>query len=98
MGLVHAIEGHSHITMQELEMDDTRVAEIMVQVNTVRREADIQLGENDWGAAKETNKRKKLILEGKDPEAVEKLKKKLLKKKRKREKKENASRVNLETS
>lgn len=77
-----AVEDHTSSTMTELELDDKRVAEILVQVNTVRREADIQLGEQDWGAARETNKRKKVLLEGKDPEQVERTKKR----KRKRNK------------
>ena len=53
------------------QLDDARVAEILVQVNTTRRESDIKLEEKDWGQARQTNKRKKLLLEGKDPEAEE---------------------------
>ena len=65
VGLVRAIEEHTGAKMTELELDDSRVAEILVQVNTARREADLQLGEQDWGLARETNKRKKVILQGK---------------------------------
>lgn len=80
VGLVRAIEELTGARMEELELDDARVAEILVQVNTSRREADLKLEEQDWGQARKTNKRKKLILEGKDPDAEEKRKKKLKKK------------------
>merc|ERR1711972_326950 len=71
VGLLKSIEAHTGSTMAELEVDDARVAEILVQVNTARREADIKLEEKDWGQAKQTNKRKKLILDGRDPDAEE---------------------------
>ena len=61
VGLVRAIEEHTGAKMTELELDDSRVAEILVQVNTARREADLQLGEQDWGLARETNKRKQSV-------------------------------------
>ena len=80
VGLVKAIEELTGARMEELELDDARVAEILVQVNTSRREADLKLEEQDWGQARKTNKRKKLILEGRDPDAEEKRKKKLKKK------------------
>lgn len=82
VALLKSIEAHTGATMGELEMDDARVAEILVQVNTTRRESDIKLEEKDWGQARQTNKRKKLLLEGKDPEAEEKRKRKLKKKKK----------------
>ena len=82
VALLKSIEAHTGATMAELEVDDVRVAEILVQVNTARREADIKLEEKDWGQARQTNKRKKLLLEGRDPEAEEKRKRKLKKKKK----------------
>merc|ERR1712241_229948 len=83
VALLKSIEAHTGATMAELEVDDVRVAEILVQVNTARREADIKLEEKDWGQARQTNKRKKLILEGKDPEAEERKRRKLKKQKMK---------------
>lgn len=80
VGRLKEIEEHTASTMTELELKDERVAEIMVQVNTVRREADIELGEKDWGAARETNKRKKALLEGRDLDLEEKQKKALKRK------------------
>ena len=62
VGLVRAIEEHTGAKMTELELDASRVAEILVQVNTALCEADLQ---QDWGLARETNKRKKVILQGK---------------------------------
>ena len=53
VGLLKSIEAHTGSTMAELEVDDARVAEILVQVNTARREADIKLEEKDWGQAKQ---------------------------------------------
>ena len=78
-GLLKSIEAHTGSTMAELEVDDARVAEILVQVNTARREADIKLEEKDWGQAKQTNKRKKLILDGRDPDAEERKRRKFKK-------------------
>jgi len=80
VGLLKSIEAHTGSTMAELEVDDARVAEILVQVNTARREADIKLEEKDWGQAKQTNKRKKLILDGRDPDAEERKRRKFKKK------------------
>jgi ATP-dependent RNA helicase DDX49/DBP8 len=83
VALVKAIEAHTGASMEELAVDDARVAEILVQVNTARREADLGLEEQDWGQARDTNKRKKMILQGKDPVVEEKRKRKMLKMRRK---------------
>jgi ATP-dependent RNA helicase DDX49/DBP8 len=80
---IKEIEAHTKSTMCELELEDGRVAEIMVQVNTLKREADIELGENDFGVTRDINKRKKALLEGRDPEAEEKRRKTVKKKKAK---------------
>jgi len=86
--LVHAIEKETRVKMQELEMDDTRVADILVQVNSTIREADIELGEEDWDEKRNINKRKKLLLQGKNPEKVAKEKEKKRKDLRRKRKKE----------
>jgi len=87
ISLVHSVEEHTGVKWTELEADDKKVAEIMVQVNTLRREGDIELSEKDWGESREINKRKKKIEDGLDPDADMKsrkrLKKKMLKKMRK---------------
>jgi len=88
VGLVQAIEKETKVHMEELTVDEEKVAEILVQVNTTLREADIELGEEDWDEKRIINKRKKILLEGKDPDQVEKEKAKRLKEKRKQAKKE----------
>eukprot|EP00092_Neocalanus_flemingeri_P036275 GFUD01039497.1.p1 GENE.GFUD01039497.1~~GFUD01039497.1.p1 ORF type:complete len:517 (+),score=164.23 GFUD01039497.1:39-1589(+) len=88
VGLVQSIETHTGVKWEELEGDDSKVAEILVQVNTVRREGEIELGERDWGEQREINKRKRKIQEGIDPDLEEKSQKKLKKKMLKKAKKE----------
>jgi len=88
VALLQAIEGETKVRMEELSIDEERVAEILLQVNTTLREVDIELGEQDWDEKKNINKRKKIILEGKDPEQVQKAEEEYLKEKRKRAKKE----------
>lgn len=44
------------------------VAKIFTQVSVTKREAEIRLDDSDFNERKEINKRKKLILEGKDPD------------------------------
>lgn len=41
-------------------------------MNTTLREVNIELDEKDWDERRNINKRKKLILEGKDPDEVQK--------------------------
>lgn len=57
-------------------------------MNTTVREVDIELGEQDWDEKKNINKRKKIILEGRDPDQVQREKEKRIKEKRKKAKKE----------
>lgn len=55
---------------------------VFVQVNTTLREVDIELGEQDWDEKKNINKRKKIILEGKNPDQVQMEKEKRIKKRK----------------
>lgn len=66
------------------------MAKIVTQVSVTKREAEIKLDEADFYEKKAINKRKKLILEGKDPdeeaslaEERKKLKRKLARRKTK---------------
>jgi len=86
VALVHAIESHTSVKWTEIELQDQEVADILVQVNTIKREGEIELSEKDWGERKEINKRKRKIQEGIDPDKEEKLKRKAMKKKRKKRK------------
>jgi len=76
---VKEIEGYTGANMSELELGagDERVAEIMVQVNTIKREEALKMEEEDWGANKEINKRKKAILSGEDFKSKKPKKKRL---------------------
>ena len=87
VGLVLAVEQHTGVKMTELELDDSRVAEIMVQVNMLHREAQLQLEKEDWGEQRKVNVRKRKIEQGIDPDQEEKLRKKKLLKKKKQMKK-----------
>ena len=87
VGLVLAVEQHTGVKMTELELDDSRVAEIMVQVNMLHREAQLQLEKEDWGEQRKINVRKRKIEQGIDPDQEEKLRKKKLLKKKKQMKK-----------
>ena len=93
VGLLKSIEAHTGSTMAELEVNDARVAEILVQVNTARREADIKLKEKDWGQAKQTNKHKKLLLNGRDPDTEERKRRKFKKKQKMQAKKNHLKEV-----
>jgi len=97
VSLVQAIEAHTAAKWTELETDDVKVAEIMVQVNTVRREGEIELGEKDWGEQREINKRKRKILQGIDPDLEESRKKALKRKNMKKAKKERLKQSTVET-
>ena len=81
--LIQAVEDLIGVKMQEFEVDDDEVAEIMAQVNVTMREQDVKLGEADFDEKRIINKRKRLIMEGKDPEEEERKRQKYLKEKRK---------------
>ena len=87
VGLVLAVEQHTGVKMTELELEDSRVAEIMVQVNMLHRKAQMKLENEDWGEQRKVNVRKRKIEQGIDPDLEEKLRKKKLLKKRKQKKK-----------
>ena len=88
VGLVHAIEAHTGVAWTELELEDERVGEIMVQVNTLYREAELKLEQDDWGKSREVNVRKRKIQQGIDPDNELKQKQKARRKLIKKQKKE----------
>lgn len=68
--------------------------QILTQVNVVRRECEIKLEAANFDEKKEINKRKQLILEGKDPDLEAKRKAELAKIKQKNRRfKEKVERV-----
>lgn len=72
--LVHAIEEQNKAKLKEFSMAESEVLKILTQVNVTRRECEIKLESSDFDEKKEINKRKQMILEGKDPDLEEKRK------------------------
>ncbi|XP_068591040.1 probable ATP-dependent RNA helicase DDX49 [Cebidichthys violaceus] len=66
--LVHSIEGQIKTKLKEYPVVEKEVLKILTQVNVTRRECEIKLESTDFDEKKEINKRKQLILEGKDPD------------------------------
>ncbi|KAK7888693.1 hypothetical protein WMY93_024253 [Mugilogobius chulae] len=66
--LVHSIEEQTQTKLKEFSVDEKEVHKILTQVNVKRRECEIKLEATDFDEKKEINKRKQLILEGKDPD------------------------------
>uniref|UniRef100_A0A6Q2Y1B0 RNA helicase n=1 Tax=Esox lucius TaxID=8010 RepID=A0A6Q2Y1B0_ESOLU len=66
--LVHSIEENTQTKLKEYPVEEKEVLKILTQVNVTRRECEIQLESTDFDEKKEINKRKQIILEGKDPD------------------------------
>ncbi|XP_012916064.1 probable ATP-dependent RNA helicase DDX49 isoform X1 [Mustela lutreola] len=87
--LVHAIEEQirtpapAEKKLEEFSVEEASVLQILTQVNVVRRECEIKLEAANFDEKKEINKRKQLILEGKDPDLEAKRKAELAKIKQK---------------
>ncbi|ELK19207.1 probable ATP-dependent RNA helicase DDX49 [Pteropus alecto] len=81
--LVHAIEEQIKKKLEEFSVEEAEVLQILTQVNVVRRECEIKLEAANFDEKKEINKRKQLILEGKDPDLEAKRKAELAKIKQK---------------
>uniref|UniRef100_A0A8C7LNT5 Probable ATP-dependent RNA helicase DDX49 n=1 Tax=Oncorhynchus mykiss TaxID=8022 RepID=A0A8C7LNT5_ONCMY len=72
--LVHSIEGQIQAKLKEYPVEEKEVLKILTQVNVARRECEIKLESTDFDEKKEINKRKQMILEGKDPDVEAKRK------------------------
>uniref|UniRef100_UPI003AACC863 probable ATP-dependent RNA helicase DDX49 isoform X2 n=1 Tax=Centroberyx gerrardi TaxID=166262 RepID=UPI003AACC863 len=66
--LVHAVEEQIQTKLKEYPVEEKEVLKILTQVNVTRRECEIKLESTDFDEKKEINKRKQMILEGKDPD------------------------------
>ncbi|KAF3835295.1 hypothetical protein F7725_027853 [Dissostichus mawsoni] len=66
--LVQSIEAENKTKLKEYPVVEKDVLKILTQVNVTRRQCEIKLESTDFDEKKETNKRKQLILEGKDPD------------------------------
>lgn len=71
---------------------DKEIVTILTQISVAKREAEMKLDEMDFYSKKMINKRKKLILEGKDPDEIEEI---LEQKKRDKLKKKQKTDENL---
>lgn len=87
--LVHAIEEQIKAKLKEYEVEENKVLKILTQVSVTRRECEIKLESTDFDEKKEINKRKQMILEGKDPDLEEKREAELEKIKKKNRKFKN---------
>lgn len=66
--LVHSIEEQTQTKLKEFPVEEKEVLKTLTQVNVTRRKCEIKLESTDFDEKKEINKRKQLILEGKDPD------------------------------
>ncbi|XP_008330306.1 putative ATP-dependent RNA helicase DDX49 [Cynoglossus semilaevis] len=66
--LVHSIEEQIQTKLKEYPVKEKEVLKILTQVNVTRRECEIKLESTDFDEKREINKRKQMILEGKDPD------------------------------
>lgn len=90
--LIKAIEELIETELDEMTVDDNKVAEILTQVNVTKREQEIVLDKNDFDEKRQVNKRKRLILEGLDPDEEERRRNKERRKMIKKEVKERKRR------
>ncbi|KAG8594858.1 hypothetical protein GDO81_001343 [Engystomops pustulosus] len=84
--LVHSIEEQIKMKLIEYAVKESEVLNILTQVNVTRRACEIKLEGTDFDEKKEINKRKQLILEGKDPDLEAKRKAELEKLKKQKKK------------
>ncbi|XP_071845393.1 probable ATP-dependent RNA helicase DDX49 [Apostichopus japonicus] len=80
---VKNIEKHIKTKLAEYKMEEKDVLPILNEVAVAKGQAKMKLEELDFGEKRRINKRKKLILEGKDPEEEERRKLKVIKEKKK---------------
>ncbi|XP_028856450.1 putative ATP-dependent RNA helicase DDX49 [Denticeps clupeoides] len=81
--LINGIEEQIQTKLKEFPLEEKDVLKILTQVNVTRRQCEIKLESTDFDEKKQINKRKQMILEGKDPdmEKNEKETKKITKRK-----------------
>ncbi|XP_069783893.1 probable ATP-dependent RNA helicase DDX49 [Narcine bancroftii] len=84
--VVHAIEEEIKTKLQEFPVVESEVLKILTHVNVTRRQCESELESTDFDEKKEINKRKQMILEGRDPDLEIKRRKELNKLKEKKRK------------
>nr|AAH75762.1 DEAD (Asp-Glu-Ala-Asp) box polypeptide 49 [Danio rerio] len=75
--LINAIEEQNQTKLKEFPIEEKEVLKILTQVNVTRRQCEIKLESTDFDEKKKINKRKQMILDGKDPDLEEKRKNEL---------------------
>ncbi|CAL7937084.1 unnamed protein product [Xylocopa violacea] len=71
--LLHAIENTIGTQLTEYKVNDKEIVTILTQVSVAKREAEMKLDESDFYEKRRIHKRKKLILQGKDPDEIEQI-------------------------
>ncbi|XP_076282768.1 putative ATP-dependent RNA helicase Dbp45A [Lasioglossum baleicum] len=71
--LLHAIEDTVGTKLTEYKVNDKEIVTMITQISVAKREAEMHLDETDFYEKRMINKRKKLILEGKDPDEIEEI-------------------------
>ncbi|KHJ47126.1 DEAD/DEAH box helicase [Trichuris suis] len=72
IALVHAIEDTIGCKLKELKLSDRKVSQYVTEVLVAKREAQLKLDEQKFGEQRKINRRKQMIIEGIDPDEVEK--------------------------
>ncbi|XP_013395640.1 probable ATP-dependent RNA helicase DDX49 [Lingula anatina] len=93
--LVHAIEDFINTKLVVYKVQEKEVMKILTEVAVTRREAEIKLDEQDFGEKKEINKRKRLMIEGKDQDKEGRSKKSKVNKNPKKRKKPTGKKFSL---
>lgn len=81
--VVKNIEKHIKTKLTEFKMEEKEVLPILNEVAIAKSQAQMKLEELDFGEKRRINKRKQMILEGKDPEEEERKKQKMIKERKK---------------
>ena len=71
--LLHAVEDAIGTKLTEYKVNDKEIVTILTQISVAKREAEMTLDEKNFYEKKIINKRKKLILEGKDPDEIDEI-------------------------
>lgn len=69
---LHSIEENINTKLVEFPINNKEVAKIFMQISITKRECEIELEQSDFYERKAINKRKDMILNGRDPTELEK--------------------------
>jgi ATP-dependent RNA helicase DDX49/DBP8 len=69
IGLLQAVEEEVGVKMNEWNLDEVKISEILLQVNSTFYEVNIDMESENWDERKATIKRKNQVMQGLDPDA-----------------------------